>query len=72
MNQEHVRFRLNTDETEEWNFRATFVTFSYLDCIHRFSGAVPIGGGAIQPAGENWFLSDPTVRVIALDSCTND
>lgn len=49
------------------------MTFSYLEnCIHRFSGVVPIGGGPIQPAGESWFLSDPTVRVIALDSCTND
>lgn len=73
VNQDHVRFRINTNEVEEWNFRRVFVTMSFLEnCIHRFSGAVPIGAGAVDPAGEFWFLVDSGVRVIVLDAITND
>jgi len=73
VNEDHIRFRINTDEVEPWGFQAAFVSLHYIEnCLHANRGGVPVGPAGDAGEGETWLLTDPKVRVVVLDSRTND
>lgn len=73
INEEHIKFRINTDEVEPWGFQAAFVSLHYIEnSLHANRGGVPVGPTREEGEGETWLMSDPKVKVVVLDNRTND
>lgn len=74
LNADHVKFRINTDEIEPWEFQAAFVSLHYIEKFpYHGEREFPL----IGPVGESgtdqvWQLTDFRVKVAVLDNRTED
>lgn len=68
INQDHLKFRINTDEVEAWGFQAAFVSLHYIEnSVHQSAGGIPVGPAGDMGEGETWMIQDPRVKVVVLE-----
>lgn len=73
VNEDHVKFRVNTDEVEAWGFQAAFVSLHYVEnSLHQNAGGIPVGPAGDMDDGEVWMVTDSRVKVIVLDNKVDD